>query len=238
MTTLARLVARVREEATDRLHQTLFDLLTPAQRMILELTVEAEAGARYSDPERWRKGPAVPSCVCGGHRAGGSSTRFAAVTKGSEVTAGSTEPCVAPPVTAAVGSGDRERRAEPACRVGQMVANASPAPTATITTRTTRTVSVASGLLRWGRCTAAGLRNSGAGADDDGTGCRLGVARCGGAAGRARPAAGRVGAIGAGAAGDVGRVGGRADGGAVVGGAAGGEAGGAAGGGASGGAAR
>ncbi|MFL6055596.1 MAG: hypothetical protein ACJ72W_22250 [Actinoallomurus sp.] len=44
MTTLARLVAGIREEATDRLHQTLFDLLTPAQRVILELTVEAEAG--------------------------------------------------------------------------------------------------------------------------------------------------------------------------------------------------
>ncbi|WP_285623909.1 DUF4158 domain-containing protein [Actinoallomurus iriomotensis] len=61
VTTLARLVARVRDQALDRLHQALFGVLTPRQRAILELLLEVPDGARASDLERWRKGPSVAS---------------------------------------------------------------------------------------------------------------------------------------------------------------------------------
>ena len=58
VTTLARLVARVREEATARLQQVLAGLLTERQRRLLDLLLEVEAGARVvSDLERWRKAP-------------------------------------------------------------------------------------------------------------------------------------------------------------------------------------
>lgn len=61
VTTLARLVARVRDEATARLHDTLFQVLSPRQRMILEMLLRVPDQARTSDLEKWRKGPSVPS---------------------------------------------------------------------------------------------------------------------------------------------------------------------------------
>ncbi|MFG2246377.1 Tn3 family transposase [Spirillospora sp. NPDC048823] len=61
VTTLARLVARVRDQAIERLHQSLYAVLSPRQRAVLELLLEVPEGARSSDLERWRKGPSVPS---------------------------------------------------------------------------------------------------------------------------------------------------------------------------------
>lgn len=60
-TTLARVVARVRDQATQRLWETLYDLLTDRQRRVLELALEVPEGASFSDLDRWRKGPAKPS---------------------------------------------------------------------------------------------------------------------------------------------------------------------------------
>ncbi len=61
VTTLARLVARVREEANQRLWDTLAGLPTAQQRRRLADLLEVPAGARISDLERWRKGPTKPS---------------------------------------------------------------------------------------------------------------------------------------------------------------------------------
>lgn len=61
VTTLARLVARVRDGATQRLWDTLHELLTGPQRLVLEGLLEVGEGVRFSDLERWRKGPAEPS---------------------------------------------------------------------------------------------------------------------------------------------------------------------------------
>jgi Domain of unknown function (DUF4158) len=61
VTTLARVVARVREEAADDLYATLAGLLSAHQRAALEHLVVVPDGARYSDLERWRRGPAKPS---------------------------------------------------------------------------------------------------------------------------------------------------------------------------------
>jgi hypothetical protein len=61
VTTLARLVARVRDEATRRLWDTLSELLTARQQRVLDGLVEVPDGARSSNLERWRKGPAKPS---------------------------------------------------------------------------------------------------------------------------------------------------------------------------------
>jgi hypothetical protein len=58
VTTLARLVARMRDEATDRLYATLHAVLSPRQRVILEMLLEVPDGRRASDLERWRKSPA------------------------------------------------------------------------------------------------------------------------------------------------------------------------------------
>jgi TnpA family transposase len=57
VTTLARLVARVRDDTTHRLWRVLEALLTPAQRRMLDRLLEVPAGLRVSDLERWRKGP-------------------------------------------------------------------------------------------------------------------------------------------------------------------------------------
>jgi hypothetical protein len=57
VTTLARLVARVRDETTHRLWRELEGLLTPAQRRMLDRLLEVGPGGRVSDLERWRKGP-------------------------------------------------------------------------------------------------------------------------------------------------------------------------------------
>ncbi|WP_226874532.1 DUF4158 domain-containing protein [Microbispora sitophila] len=61
VTTLTRLIARVRDEATERLHDTLYGILSPRQQAILARLLEVPEGARASDLERWRKGPSVPS---------------------------------------------------------------------------------------------------------------------------------------------------------------------------------
>ena len=57
VTTLARLVARVRDETTHRLWRVLEALLTPVQRRVLDRLPEVSPGVRVSDLERWRKGP-------------------------------------------------------------------------------------------------------------------------------------------------------------------------------------
>ena len=61
VTTLARLVAQVRDDATQRLWDALYELLTAKQRAVLERLLDVSEGARFSDLERWRKGPAQPS---------------------------------------------------------------------------------------------------------------------------------------------------------------------------------
>jgi hypothetical protein len=62
VTMLARVVARVREEPTVELYATLAGLPSTHQLAALEyLVVVVPDGARYSDLERWRKGPAKPS---------------------------------------------------------------------------------------------------------------------------------------------------------------------------------
>jgi TnpA family transposase len=58
VTTLARLVAQVRDEVTKRLWGVLERLLTVAQRYVLDQLLEVPPGSRVSDLERWRKGPA------------------------------------------------------------------------------------------------------------------------------------------------------------------------------------
>jgi Domain of unknown function (DUF4158) len=57
VTTLARLVARVRDDTTHHLWRVLEALLTPAQRRVLDRLLEVPPGLRVSDLERWRKGP-------------------------------------------------------------------------------------------------------------------------------------------------------------------------------------
>ena len=57
VTTLARLVARVRDETTRRLWGELEGLLTAGQRYVLDQLLEVPPGSRVSDLERWRKGP-------------------------------------------------------------------------------------------------------------------------------------------------------------------------------------
>ena len=61
VTTLARLVARVRDEATQRLWDTRAGLLTAGQCRLLERLLNVPDGGRFSDLERWRRGPAKPS---------------------------------------------------------------------------------------------------------------------------------------------------------------------------------
>ncbi|MGI8806704.1 MAG: DUF4158 domain-containing protein [Acidimicrobiales bacterium] len=57
VTTLARLVARVRDEATQRLWDTLSGLPSTQQRERLDRALVVPEGARVCDLERWRKGP-------------------------------------------------------------------------------------------------------------------------------------------------------------------------------------
>ncbi len=58
VTTLARQVAKVRDDATKRLWGVLEGLLTAGQRYVLDNLLEVPAGSRVSDLERWRKGVA------------------------------------------------------------------------------------------------------------------------------------------------------------------------------------
>jgi TnpA family transposase len=57
VTTLARLVAGVRDETDRRLWQALESMLTVGQRFVLDQLAEVPPGAHVSDLERWRKGP-------------------------------------------------------------------------------------------------------------------------------------------------------------------------------------
>ena len=57
VSTLARLVARVREAATQRLWETVSAAVTVQQRVALDALLEVPAGARISELERWRSGP-------------------------------------------------------------------------------------------------------------------------------------------------------------------------------------
>jgi len=57
VTTLARLVAKVRDDTTRRLWGVLERLLTTGQRYVLDQLLEVPPGSRISDLERWRKGP-------------------------------------------------------------------------------------------------------------------------------------------------------------------------------------
>jgi hypothetical protein len=58
VTTLARLVASVRDETTRQMWEKLAALPGPVQRRALDGLAEVPHGARVSDLERWRKGPA------------------------------------------------------------------------------------------------------------------------------------------------------------------------------------
>ncbi len=57
VTVLARLVARVRDQANQRLWATLAGLLSPAQRRALAGLLKVSPGERLSDLERLRRGP-------------------------------------------------------------------------------------------------------------------------------------------------------------------------------------
>ncbi|MGI8412738.1 MAG: DUF4158 domain-containing protein [Solirubrobacteraceae bacterium] len=61
VTTLARIVASARAEEDERLWDTLAELPTAGQRMMLEGLLAVAEGTRFSDLERWRKGPDEPS---------------------------------------------------------------------------------------------------------------------------------------------------------------------------------
>ncbi|MFC4062898.1 DUF4158 domain-containing protein [Planomonospora corallina] len=56
VTTLARLVTKVRDDTTKRLWGMLEGLLTVGQRYVLDQLLEVPPGSRVSDLERWRKG--------------------------------------------------------------------------------------------------------------------------------------------------------------------------------------
>ena len=53
--------SRVRDEALDELYATLAGLPGPDQAALLESLVVVPEGARYSELERWRRGPSKPS---------------------------------------------------------------------------------------------------------------------------------------------------------------------------------
>jgi len=61
ISTLTRLVARVRDAATQRLFDTLYQLPTPALRAALDLLLEVSPEERVSELERWRTGPTKAS---------------------------------------------------------------------------------------------------------------------------------------------------------------------------------
>ena len=61
VTTLARLVARARADGDERLWDTLAALPTVRQARVLEGLLEVAEGSRFSDLERWRRGPDDPT---------------------------------------------------------------------------------------------------------------------------------------------------------------------------------
>jgi hypothetical protein len=58
VTTLTRLVAKIRDDSRRRLWDELEALLSPGQRRGLDRLLEVPPGSRVPDLERWRKGPA------------------------------------------------------------------------------------------------------------------------------------------------------------------------------------
>jgi hypothetical protein len=61
ITTLTRLVARARDQATQRLYTTLAAIPTQQQRVLLDQLLDVEPGGRASRWERWRTGPVKAS---------------------------------------------------------------------------------------------------------------------------------------------------------------------------------
>ena len=61
VTTLTRLVARARADGDERLWETLAAVPTIEQERVLEGLLEVGEAQRFSDLERWRKGPADPT---------------------------------------------------------------------------------------------------------------------------------------------------------------------------------
>ena len=61
VTTLARLVARARAEGDERLWETLAAVPTLHQARVLDGLLDVAEESRFSDLERWRKGPADPT---------------------------------------------------------------------------------------------------------------------------------------------------------------------------------
>ena len=61
VTTAARLVSRVRDEALDELYATMAGLPGPRQAALLESLVVVPDGARYSELELWRRMPSKPT---------------------------------------------------------------------------------------------------------------------------------------------------------------------------------
>jgi hypothetical protein len=86
VTTLARLVARARAEGDERLWQTLAAVPSGEQARVIEGLLEVAAESRFSDLERWRKGPREPSRAFGSlwrvaeiHHVGVDGTRVRAL---------------------------------------------------------------------------------------------------------------------------------------------------------------
>ena len=61
VTTLAGLVAQVRDDANQRLWETLHNLLRAGQRALLDSLTKVPEGERVSQLEKWRKGPVKAS---------------------------------------------------------------------------------------------------------------------------------------------------------------------------------
>ena len=61
ITTLTRLIARARDQETQRLFTTLAEIPTQAQRLLLDEVLDIEPGGRVSRWERWRTGPVKAS---------------------------------------------------------------------------------------------------------------------------------------------------------------------------------
>lgn len=61
VTTLARLVAGARAAAEQRLWSTLAAVVSAEQRPPVEGVLDVREGSRFSEPERFRKGPADPT---------------------------------------------------------------------------------------------------------------------------------------------------------------------------------
>ena len=84
--TLARLVARIRDATMQRLWDTLAAPLTAAQAHALELLLEIPDGARTSDLERLRRGPTrVSGRAMGAARTGSASSPRSASARSNSV---------------------------------------------------------------------------------------------------------------------------------------------------------